>query len=293
MPRLLPFADIQCQTRAPLGLDASPQQTRSRGSLAALAGLIWLVAGSAFARVAQDPPAPTIQGFEVVRVYPHDHGAFTQGLVYVDGALFETTGRHPSSVRRVRLEDGVVERKRDLPPEYFGEGVTEIDGRLFGLTWQHGKGFIWKTDDLTQVGDFSYEGEGWGLTDDGQRLILSDGTPMLRFLDPSTFAEVGRVQVTFRGRPLSRLNELEWIDGEVWANVWTQDALIRINPDTGVVTGVVDLSDLFPDRTGLDPQDDVLNGIAWDVVGRRLFVTGKHWPRLFHIRVTDSQEGEP
>ena len=292
MLRLHSFAAADRQMRA--WRYASVRWARSSGPLALLVGLFWLMARSVLAQ-AQNPskPEPRSQSFEVVRVYPHDGGAFTQGLVYVDGTLFETTGRYPSSVRRVRLEDGVVELKRDLPPEYFGEGVTEIDGRLFSLTWQHGKGFIWNADDLTQVGEFSYGGEGWGVTDDGERLILSDGTPVLRFIDPRTFVEIGRVQVTFRGRPLPKLNELEWIDGEVWANVWTQDALVRIDPATGVVIGVVDLTDLFPHRAGLDPQDDVLNGIAWDAAERRLFVTGKHWPKLFEIRVTESEENRP
>lgn len=232
------------------------------------------------------PVEPVFYGFEVVSRRPHDGGAFTQGLVYVDGVLFESTGRSPSTIRRVRLDDGVVEQKVELSPELFGEGLTEVDGRLITLTWKNGKGFVWNAADLTRMAEFPLQGEGWGLTDDGTRLIVSDGTPFLRFLDPGTKAETGRVQVTFRGRPLSQINELEWIDGEVWANVWMQDAIVRIDPTTGAVTGVVDLQGLLPDRTGLDPTDDVLNGIAWDPLGRRLFVTGKHWPTLFEIRVT-------
>ena len=167
------------------------------------------------------------------------------------------------------------------PPMLMFDRITQInaDGGA------HGKGFVWNAADLTRIREFPLAGEGWGVTDDGARLIVSDGTPWLRFLDPETQAETGRVQVTFRGRPLPQLNELEWIDGEVWANVWRQDAIVRINPATGVVTGVVDLNGLLPDRTGLDPADDVLNGIAWDPQGRRLFVTGKHWPSLFEIRV--------
>lgn len=252
--------------------------------LAATLAALLLTTPPAVAQTA--PVEPVFHGFEVVSRRPHAGGAFTQGLAYVDGVLFESTGRSPSTIRRVRLDDGVVEQKVELSPELFGEGLTEIEGRLITLTWRNGKGFVWDAADLTQVAEFPLQGEGWGLTDDGTRLILSDGTPVLRFLDPETKAETGRVQVTFRGRPLPQINELEWIDGEVWANVWMQDVLVRIDPATGVVTGVVDLTGLLPDRTGLDPSDDVLNGIAWDPQGRRLFVTGKHWPTLFEIRVT-------
>lgn len=252
--------------------------------LAAWIGAIVLAGTPAFAQTA--PASPPVHGFEIVRTYPHDGGAFTQGLVYVDGVLFESTGRSPSTLRRVGLDDGVVQQQIDLAPDLFGEGVTEMDGRLITLTWQNGKGFVWDAADLSAIGEFPLAGEGWGLTDDGARLIVSDGTPTLRFLDPTTKAETGRVQVTLNGQPLASLNELEWIDGEIWANVWMQDALVRIDPATGVVTSIVDLTDLFPDRTGLDPRDDVLNGIAWDAKGRRLFVTGKHWPRLYEIRLT-------
>ena len=256
---------------------------------AGLAALLLTTAPAAAQTPSAPTPAPAIEpifyGFEVVRTRPHDPEAFTQGLAYVDGVLFESTGRFPSTIRRVSLDDGAVQQRIELAPNLFGEGLTEVDGRLITLTWQNGKGFVWNAADLTRIREFPLAGEGWGVTDDGARLIVSDGTPWLRFLDPETQAETGRVQVTFRGRPLPQLNELEWIDGEVWANVWRQDAIVRINPATGVVTGVVDLNGLLPDRTGLDPADDVLNGIAWDPQGRRLFVTGKHWPSLFEIRV--------
>lgn len=227
-----------------------------------------------------------VETWQVVRAFPHDPGAFTQGLVFHDGGLLESTGRSPSTVRRVRLEDGAVLEKRELDPAYFGEGLTEIDGRVVTLTWTSGKAFVWKTDDLTPLGEYAYPGEGWGLTDDGDRLILSDGTSTLRFLDPLTMAETGRVTVTLGGRPVNRINELEWIEGEVFANVWQTDFILRIDPRTGVVTSVIDLTGLMPDRSGLDPTDAVLNGIAWDAEGRRLFVTGKNWPTLFEIRLT-------
>ena len=235
--------------------------------------------------VPQPAPVP-VYGFEVVHTYPHDPAAFTQGLVFRDGVLLESTGRSPSTIRKVRLEDGVVLQRRQLDPAYFGEGLTVFDDRMLTLTWKDGKGFIWNPETLLPEGEFAYAGEGWGLTHDATRLILSDGTPSLRFLDPVTLAETGRVPVTLQGRPLGQINELEWIDGEVFANIWQTDFIVRIDPATGRITGVIDLSTLMPDRSGLDTTDDVLNGIAWDPVGRRLFVTGKNWPKLFEIRLT-------
>ena len=221
-----------------------------------------------------------------MRAYPHDPDAFTQGLTFHDGELLESTGRYPSTVRRVRLEDGVVVQRRALERSYFGEGLTVIDDRILTLTWRNQTGFVWSAADLTPLSRFAYAGEGWGLTNDGTRLILSDGSATLRFLDPATLAETGRVTVTLAGRPVAELNELEWVDGEIYANVWRTDHILRIDPQTGAVTGIIDLSGLLADRNGLDPADDVLNGIAWDAEGRRLFVTGKYWPTLFEIRLT-------
>lgn len=234
------------------------------------------------------PPArPPRQGYEVVAVHPHDPTAFTQGLVFRNGELIESTGRFPSTVRRVRLEDGAVLVRRELDTTYFGEGLTVFGDRALSLTWQNGKGFIWNPDTLEPIGEFAYSGEGWGLTHDGTRLILSDGTPRLRFLDPQTFAETGGVTVNWQGRPVGRLNELEFIDGEVWANVWQTDAVLRIDPATGNILSVIDLSGLLAPGDIRDPNDEVLNGIAWDRETRRLFVTGKNWPKLFEIRVTE------
>lgn len=235
----------------------------------------------------QAEPAPIpVYGFEIVHAWPHDPGAFTQGLEFRNGELLESTGRSPSTVRRVRLEDGSVIRKRELDPSVFGEGLTVFGDRVLTLTWKGGKGFIWNPATLEPEGEFAYAGEGWGLTHDATRLILSDGTAALRFLDPQTLTETGRVPVTAQGRPLRQLNELEWIEGEVFANVWQTDYIVRIDPATGVVTGVIDLTGLMPDRSNLDPTDAVLNGIAWDPQGRRLFVTGKNWPTLFEIKLT-------
>jgi len=232
------------------------------------------------------PARPPVYGYEVVNSYPHDPEAFTQGLEFHDGILFESTGRYPSTIRRVRLEDGQVLARREIDEAYFGEGLTVIGDRVLSLTWRNGKGFVWNPDDLNPRGEFTYVGEGWGLTHDETRVILSDGTASLRFLDPVTLAETGRVPVTWRGRPIARLNELEWVEGEVFANVWQTDIIVRIDPATGTITGVIDLEGLLPDAERIDATDDVLNGIAWDAEGRRLFVTGKNWPRLFEIRLT-------
>ena len=232
-------------------------------------------------------PAPIpIYGFEIVREYPHDRTAFTQGLVFRNGELLESTGRYPSTIRRVRLEDGVVLQRRELADDYFGEGLTALGDRVLTLTWKNGKAFEWDAETLEPEGEYAVEGEGWGLTHDSTRLILSDGTAALRFLDPTTLAEIGRVPVTLQGRPVTQINELEWVEGEVFANVWQTDYILRIDPATGEVRGIIDLRALMPDRTGLDPTDAVLNGIAWDPDGRRLFVTGKNWPKLFEIRIT-------
>ncbi len=277
-----------------------PEALRSAARL--LAGLMTAgqlgLAGPALAQTAAEqpppePPHPPVELFEVVRSYPHDPEAFTQGLVYVDGRLFESTGRFPSTVREVRLEDGASLARAELDTTYFGEGLTEMDGRLYSLTWRNEEGFIWDRDDLSEpVGGFEYEGEGWGLTDDGERLILSDGTPVIRFLDPETFAVEREITVTFRGRPVSRLNELEWIDGQIFANLWQQDLIVRIDPETGAIVGVIDLTDLLPEASRADPLDDVLNGIAWDAEGRRLFVTGKNWPLLFEIRLIPAEPAD-
>ncbi|MBX9616996.1 MAG: glutaminyl-peptide cyclotransferase [Caulobacteraceae bacterium] len=270
-------------------------RTRARRLFTALALIGWVQAAHGVqaqtppAAVAVATPAETVRparyGYEVVASWPHDPTAFTQGLEYVDGVLLESTGRENSGVRRVRLEDGVVTHRQALEDRYFGEGLTVVGDRVFSLTWTHGVGFIWARDDLEPLGQFTYAGEGWGLTHDATRLILSDGEPRLRFLDPVTLTETGSVPVTFMGQPLGRLNELEFIDGEVFANIWQTDFIVRINPDTGVVTGVIDLTGLLGEPVA-NPSDEVLNGIAWDPEGRRLFVTGKHWPRLFEIRLT-------
>jgi glutamine cyclotransferase len=223
-------------------------------------------------------------GYEIVHTYRHDPLAYTQGLVYMDGVLYEGTGlEEESTIRKVKLETGEVLQKRDVPG-VFGEGIILWKDRLYELTWRHQIGFIYDAKTFEPRGRFEYPGEGWGLTLDGKRIIMSDGTAQLRFWDPETLKETGRITVTDDGRPVDQLNELEFIKGEVWANVYQTNRIARIDPATGKITGWVDLSGLLKpeDRNDLT---DVLNGIAYDASGDRVFVTGKRWPKLFEIRV--------
>lgn len=223
-------------------------------------------------------------GYTVVRSYPHDAGAFTQGLEYVDGMLYESTGLNGrSSVRKVKLETGEVVQKRDIAREHFGEGITVFKSELFELTWQSGVALVYDRSTLSPKRQFKYPGEGWGLTHDQTSLIMSDGTEFLRFLDPATFAERRRVRVTGVGQPVKNLNELEFVNGEVFANVWMTDFIARIDPVSGRVNAYIDLRGLMPARDVV--PDAVLNGIAYDAAADRLFVTGKLWPRLFEIKL--------
>ena len=223
--------------------------------------------------------------YEVIHVRRHDPGAFTQGLVYRDGVLFESTGLNgQSSLRRVDLKTGEVLKRVDVPSRYFAEGLAALNGKLFQLTWQNQKCFVYDLESFQLEKDFTYQGEGWGLTTDGHWLIVSDGTDQLRFLDPNTFEEKRKISVVARGQPVYRLNELEYVKGEVWANVWGTDLVVRIDPATGKVTGVIDFTGLLAAEER-DENTDVLNGIAYDPAGDRLFVTGKRWPKLFEVRL--------
>jgi glutamine cyclotransferase len=236
-----------------------------------------------WAAAAPPPPAP-VAGYRVVRVFPHDPQAFTQGLAFADGVLYESTGLNGrSSVRKVRLENGEVLQIQKMDAQYFGEGMTVLGARLFALTWQSGVGFIYDRASLGRAGTFTYRGEGWGLTHDGARLIMSDGTADLRFLDRATQKETGRIRVRDAGAPVPNLNELEYVKGEVLANVWQTDRIARISPKTGRVLGWIDLTGLLSAREA--QSVDVLNGIAYDAAGDRLFVTGKLWPKVFQIAV--------
>lgn len=241
-----------------------------------------IVALCSLAAAAQD--AVPVQQVEVVASFPHDPEAFTQGLVFADGFLFEGTGRNgQSSLRRVDLASGEILQRSNLGARYFGEGITILGDRIYQLTWQSHIGFVYDKKSFRQEQTFFLPGEGWGITHDGTQLIVSDGTSTLRFLDPQSFKELKRVSVTESGQPLDRLNELEYIDGEVWANVWYTDFIVRIDPDSGTVVGKLDLSGLYRSRQ----LDAVLNGIAWDAAGKRLFVTGKLWPAIHEIRVLE------
>jgi len=227
-----------------------------------------------------------IDSYEVVHVYPHDPNAFTQGLIYVDGHLYESTGRSgQSSVRRVEVESGRVLEKHDLPSEYFGEGLTDWGSSLVQLTWTSGKAFVYDRSSFQLLRTLGYQGEGWGLAHDEKSLILSDGSPTLRFLDPETFGVIRRLDVIDEhGRPVENLNELEFIRGEIFANIWHQDRIARISPQTGRVLGWVDMSGLR-EQAGASEPEAVLNGIAYDAKTGRIFVTGKLWPRLFEIKI--------
>jgi glutaminyl-peptide cyclotransferase len=221
--------------------------------------------------------------YQIVRVHPHDPNAFTQGLQYVDGVLYEGTGLNGrSSIRKVKIETGEVLQKRNIAEEYFGEGITIWKNELIELTWKSETAFVFDKTTFEERRRFKYAGEGWGLTHNGVDLIMSDGTDRLRFLDPSTFAERRRIPVTAEGLPVQHLNELEFVKGEIFANIWQTERIARIGPD-GRVTGWIDLRGLL--TAAERAKVDVLNGIAYDAAGDRLFVTGKLWPKLFEIKL--------
>ncbi len=222
--------------------------------------------------------------YEIVNTYDHDPNAFTQGLVFCDGFLYEGTGqRGESTIRQVELATGNVVRSRPLEDRYFGEGITIWQDRIIQLTWESETGLVFDKQSLEPRGQFRYSGQGWGLTHDGTNLIMSNGSATLRYLQPDTYQEVRTLHVTRFGFSLDRLNELEYFGGEIYANVWGQDFIARISPETGEVVGELNLTGLRPDSTWAD-NDAVLNGIAYDARGERLFVTGKRWPKLFEIR---------
>jgi glutaminyl-peptide cyclotransferase len=227
-----------------------------------------------------------VYGYKIVQVYPHDTSAYTEGLFYKDGFLYEATGeKGASSVRKVQLETGKVMQQHAVPAQYFGEGIIDWKDELIQLTWKSGTGFVYGLHDFKLRRTFSYPGEGWALTRDRTHLYMSDGSSVLRILDPDTLAATGSIMVTADGVPVTNLNELEWVDGEIYANIWLTNRIARIDPATGHVVGWIDLTGLFDVNTLPMPGNDVLNGIAWDAQHKRLFVTGKHWPKLFEIRL--------
>jgi glutamine cyclotransferase len=232
---------------------------------------------------------PTRYGYRVVQVFPHDPRAFTQGLIFRDGFLYESIGLEgKSELRKVRLETGDVIERRTVDARYFAEGLAGFGERLFQLTWRSEVGFVYGLRDLEPQRTFSYRGEGWGLASDAKRLVMSDGTSTLRFLDPESLRETGRLVVTEEGRTVANLNELEVVKDEIFANIWRSDDIVIIAPIDGRVVGRIDLTGLLPsdDR----PGTDVLNGIAWDRGRDRLFVTGKWWPKLFEIQLVKRSE---
>lgn len=224
--------------------------------------------------------------YTIVNSWTHDTSAFTQGLVFEDGVLYESTGQFgQSSVRIVDLETGAVKSKTDVAAEHFAEGLTALDGKLFQLTWLSHKGFIYDQNTLEQVAEFNYEGEGWGLTDDGETLIMSNGSNIITFLDRQTFQPLKTIAVAdAAGTPLLNLNELEYVNGKIYANIWHSDKIVQINPEAGQIVGWIDLAGLLPEEARTN-SEAVLNGIAYDAVNDRLFVTGKLWPTIFEIKL--------
>jgi glutaminyl-peptide cyclotransferase len=257
--------DQQPATPAPV-----PQQAQTNGSIGVehpAEGQVWRYS------------------YEVVNAFPHDRTAFTQGLVFLDGKLIESTGLNGhSTLREVDLASGRVLRQVPVPDRYFAEGLAVLGGKAYQLTWLAQKGFVYDEATFRLEREFTYTGEGWGLATDGHSLIMSDGTAQIRFLDPATFKVERTIQVAVKGQPVNQLNELEYIKGEIFANVWRTDFVVRINPANGVVTGVINFAGLLPpaDR---DVTTDVLNGIAYDSATDRLFVTGKLWPKLYEVRL--------
>jgi glutaminyl-peptide cyclotransferase len=253
------------------------------------ATLTWSMAAQTSGAAAQAQPAKAaartpVYSYTVVNSYPHDPQAFTQGLIFRDGVLYESTGLNgQSSLRKVRLETGEVLQRHNIDARYFAEGMTDWGNRLIQLTYTTKVGFVYDLSTFTLQRTFDYTGQGWGLTHDATRLIMSDGTPSLRFLDPETLRETGRVVATDGNKPVENLNELEWVKGEIYANVWLTDRIAIISPASGRVNAWLDLTGIRgPVRSG---TDDVLNGIAYDAARDRLFVTGKYWSRLFEIRI--------
>ncbi len=287
--------------RRPLHLTPMHRMTTTIRILSSLAAVTLLIAGcdhSAPEVPAPPPHEPTpsqpspglsvpTYGYKVVQTLPHDHGAFTQGLEYHDGVFYESTGQvGQSSLRKVDPMSGTVLQKVDVSPPHFAEGMTIVGDRIFQLTWQSGVCFVYDLESFQKVGEFDYTGEGWGLTTlSDHEMAMSDGTNQLRFVDPTNFEVHRSVFVTDGGRPVSNLNELEYVDGSIYANIWQTDRIARIDPADGNVTAWIDLTGILPvdQRQGVD----VLNGIAWNPTDSLLYVTGKYWPSIFEIRLVD------
>ena len=247
--------------------------------------------GCALLAVGSAQAALPVYRYMIKNTYPHDPQAFTQGLFFKDGQLYETTGQKGhSSLRKVDLKTGRVLQKKDLAAEYFGEGSTWVGQNIIGLTWQSNVGFIYDARTFAMKGRFNYKGEGWGLASDAKNVYMSDGTAEIRILDPKTLEEQRRIRVTAEGKPITELNELEVVDGQIFANVWGTDVIARIDPDSGNVVGWIDLTGLLPPaQRGTASPDAVLNGIAYEPKQHKLYVTGKLWPKLFEIELIQVQ----
>jgi glutamine cyclotransferase len=250
-----------------LPIDAAPSGTAANGN------------------ASRDNAPASVYGYEVVNAYPHDSQAFTQGIIFQDGAFIESTGlEHQSTLRRVELQTGKVLQKVDVPPYFFAEGMTLFNGKIYQLTWKGEKGFIYDPKTFEKTGEFKYTGEGWGLTHDADSLILSDGSDRIRFIDPNTYEVKRTISVRDAGHAVEEINELEYVKGEIYANIWHENRIARIDPRDGRVKGWIDLSGLLKPGEVTD-EEAVLNGIAYDEQGDRLFVTGKLWPKIFEIKL--------
>jgi len=261
---------------------------KRRNYIPVAAGALLLVAASFVSRYSASAQATSLQvpvyGYQVIHTYPHDPSAFTQGLIFLDGVFYESTGlNNRSSLRKVQVETGKVLQQQQVPGEYFAEGLVNWGQDLLQLTWRSKVGFVYDRNTFAIKRRFSYSGEGWGLTKDPARIIMSDGTSTLRFLDSKTLQQTGSLRVTDRGKPVTELNELEYVQGEIWANIWQTDRIARISPFTGIVSGWIDLRGLL--NATEKSSADVLNGIAYDPSTNRIFVTGKLWPKLFEIKL--------
>ena len=287
----LPTATVASQSLPALTPTSRPTATPTSVSPAAKTEITPTVEASNAPTVAAlETKSVPIYTYKIINSYPHDRIAFTQGLIFEDDIFYEGTGlRGQSSLRKVNLETGDVIQIYTLPPQFFGEGITIFEDKLYQLTWQSQVGFVYNKDTFELLQEFTYPTEGWGLTHDGEKLIMSDGTATLYFRDPQTLEEIGRLDVRDHNGPVKLLNELEYIQGEIYANVWRTNQIARISPKTGQVTGWIQLDGL------LGPEDltqrvDVLNGIAYDAGQDRLFVTGKWWPKLFEIELVEIDE---
>jgi len=278
--------------------DAGPKKS-NRLVLIAIAALAVLVAVIVVTRLGSKPHEPVqatdnkpVQAervsYEVIASHPHDPGAFLQGLVWHAGGFYESTGQYgASSLRRVEFPSGKVIKQVKLDPELFGEGLALVDDRLIQLTWTTKRGFVYDRETFKLIREFTYQNEGWGLTYDGKDLIMSDGSDQLTYLDAQTYQPTRKLRVTRDGRPVRELNELEFIEGEIWANVWHQDVILRIDPATGKVNKFLDLRGIIDRGVLRGNPEAVLNGIAYDREGKRVFVSGKLWPLIFEIRVKE------